>query len=95
LITISNSTADENYCGCSRSDDDEDEEEVDEIQIGMTEIIDNINQQETLDFGDIQHPCHTDLITQYILAYRHYQYKHFYGNHMHLNHWILSNLKSD
>jgi len=48
----------------------------------MTEIINNINQQENLDFDDIQHQCHTDLITQYILAYWHYQsnlYKQIFG----------------
>jgi len=50
----------------------------------MTEIINNINQQEGLDFDDIQHPFHTDLITQYILAYRKYQsnlYKQIFGIH--------------
>ncbi len=84
MIAYNNSTVDENYYGCSRSDDDEDEEEVDETKIGMTEIINNINQQKDLDFDDIQHPCHTDLITQYILAYQQYQsnlYKQIFGIH--------------
>jgi len=72
MIEYNNSTFDENYYGCSRSDDDEDDEEVDETKIGMTEIINNINQQEDLDFDDILHMCHTDIITQYILAYRQY-----------------------
>ena len=53
MIDYNNSTVDENYYGCSRSDDDEDEEEVDETKIGMTEIINNINQQKDLDFDDI------------------------------------------
>jgi len=40
----------------------------------MTEIINNINQQEDLDFDDIQHPRHTpDSITQYIFTYRQYR----------------------
>jgi hypothetical protein len=84
MTAYNNSTVDENYYGCSRSDDDEDEEEVDETKIRMTEIINNINQQKDLDFDDIQHPCHTDLITQYILAYQHYQinlYKQIFGIH--------------
>jgi len=42
MIDYNNSTVDENYHSCSRSDDDEDEEKVDEITIGMTEIINNI-----------------------------------------------------
>ena len=45
MIAYNNFTVDENYYGCSRSDDDEDQEEVNETKIGMTEIIYNINQQ--------------------------------------------------
>jgi len=81
MIDYNNSTVDENYYGCSRSDDNEDEE-IDETKIGMTEAINNINQQKDLDFDDIQHPCHKDLITQYILANCEYQsnlYKQMFG----------------
>jgi len=80
-----NATIDESFYGCSsRSDDDEDSVEVDETKIGMTKISSHINQQKDLDFVDIQHPCHTDLITQYILAYQQYQnnlYKLIFGIH--------------
>jgi len=81
LIDNNNSTVHENYYGYSRSDNDEDEED-DETKNGMTEIINNINQQEELDFDDIKYPCNTDLITQYALAYRKYQsnqYKQIFG----------------
>ena len=44
MIDYNISAVDENYYGCSRSDDDEDEEEVDERKIGKTEIIYNIIQ---------------------------------------------------
>ena len=44
MIDYNNSTVDENYYGCSRSDDEEDEEVVDETKIGMKEIINIINQ---------------------------------------------------
>jgi len=37
MTAYNNSAFDENYYGCSRSDDDEDEEEIDETKIGMTE----------------------------------------------------------
>jgi len=84
IIDYNNSTVDENYYGCSRSDDDEDEKEVDETKIVITVIINSINQQEDLDFDDIQHPFHKHLITQYILAFLQYQsnlYKQIFGIH--------------
>jgi len=84
MIEYNNSTFDEQLWLC-RSYDDEDDEEVDETKIGMTEIINNIIQQKDLDFDDIQHPRHTDLITQYILAYQQYHqsnlYKQIFGIH--------------
>jgi len=55
---------------------------LDETKIGMTEIINYINQYKNLDFDDIQHPCHTDLIMKYISAYQQYQsnlYKQIIG----------------
>ena len=75
------SEIDENYYGFANDDGDEDDED-DEIKIGISEIIHNINLQENLNFEDIQHPCHPDVIQKYILVYRHYQtnlYNQIYG----------------
>ena len=77
MINCNNSNVDENYFGYI-SDDKGDET----TNIGMTEILHNIILQEDLNLGDIQHPCHPDLRSKYILAYRHYQtnlYKQIFG----------------
>ena len=79
MINCNNSNVDENYFGYISDDDDD---EGDETNIGMTEILHNIILQEDLNLGDIQHPCHPDLRSKYILAYRHYQtnlYKQIFG----------------
>jgi hypothetical protein len=76
------SEIDENYYGFANDDGDEDDDEADETKIGISEIIHNINLQENLNFEDIQHPCHPDVIQKYILVYRHYQtnlYNQIYG----------------
>lgn len=66
--TSTGSQIDENYYDFANDNCDEDGDERDESQIGLSEIIHNMNLQENLDFDDIQQPFYPNEIQKHILA---------------------------
>ena len=72
MLSFNNSAGnevDDKYYGIGNTDfdEDEDENENDQIVLGITETIHNINIQGDRDIEDIQYPTHPDIIENTIM----------------------------